>query len=359
VASPKLSARPTQREIAVQPGLTTGPKLTRGLGTATEAAVGVGAMPAIQQHLQKRGQNLQTWSASRDQGFNQLHQQIAPRLAQFQQNREKMWNQLSGHAADHARMARAGGADWQNYRRDLRSFRSNRAEEIRDRIRDGYDDLFTYDWWNQRHGRNFPLGDYSPWWWWNPSPWNTVDSFGGFGWNQPIYYDYDTDAVADGDIYVDGQDQGPSAAYAQQVIQLANPAVAVEEPAPVPSAGQPDEWQPFGVFALTQEEKGDAIMFFQLAMNKEGLISGAFTNTLTGDSAAVTGSIDKTTQRAAWHVGDKTDTVYEAGVANLTQDVAPILIHFGTQTTQTWLLVHLASPDLPVAPNSAGIAPPQ
>ncbi len=59
------------------------------------------------------------------------------------------------------------------------------------------------------------------------------------------------------------------------------------------------------------------------------------------------------------HVGDKTDTVYEAGVANLTQDMAPLLIHFGTQTTQTWLLVRLDSPDLPIAPVSTGVVPPQ
>ena len=77
------------------------------------------------------------------------------------------------------------------------------------------------------------------------------------------------------------------------------------------------------------------------------------------DNETVTGSIDKATQRAAWHVGDKTNTVYEAGVANLTQDVAPVLIHFDTQATQTWLLVHLASPDLPIAPNSVSVAPPQ
>ena len=235
-------------------------------------------------------------------------------------------------------------------------FARDRGDEVRDRIRDGDDDLFTYDWWNGHQGRNFPLGNYSPWWWWNTSPWNSVAAFGAFGSNQPIYYDYDNDAVMGDDLYVDGQDMGPNAAYAQQMMQLANPPVAVEEPAPEPVANQPDEWQPFGVFALTQEEKGDAVMFFQLAMNKEGLISGAFTNTLTGDSAAVTGSIDRATQKAAWHVGDKTDTVYEAGVANLTQNEAPVLVHFGAQTTQTWLLVHLASPDLPIAPASASAA---
>ncbi len=95
-------------------------------------------------------------------------------------------------------------------------------------------------------------------------------------------------------------------------------------------------------------------MFLQLAMNKDGLISGAFTNTVAGDTETVIGSIDKRTQKAAWHVGAKTDTVFEAGVANLTQDVAPVLIHFDTQSTQTWLLVRLQSPDLPAGPAAVG-----
>ena len=172
-----------------------------------------------------------------------------------------------------------------------------------------------------------------------------------------FYYDYDANVVVGDEVYIDGQDAGSSASYAQGAIQLANPPVAVDEPIPPQAAGQPDEWQPFGVFALTQQEKGDAIMFFELAMNKAGLISGAFTNVLTGDSLAVTGAVDRATQRAAWHVGDKTNTVYEAGVANLTQEVTPILIHFDTQATQTWLLVHLASPNLPTKPTSTTVPP--
>jgi hypothetical protein len=315
-------------------------------------------MPAIQQHLQKRGQNLETWSANRDLGFSRLHAQNAPRIGEFQRNRDTMWEQLSGRSGDRVRMAREKGADWQNYRRDLWRFRYGRADEIRDRLRDGFDDLFTYDWWQRRHGRNFLLADYSPWWWWNSCAWNTLAGFSDFGWNAPIYYDYGANVVVDDDVYLDGQDWGSSPAYAEQAIQLANPQVAVEEPAPLQSSGQPGDWQPFGVFALTQEEKGDAIMFFQLAINKDGLISGAYTNILTGDSAAVTGAIDRATQKAAWHVGDKTNTVYEVGVANLTQDVAPVLIHFDTKATQTWLLVRLPSPDLPIAPTPV-ILPPQ
>jgi hypothetical protein len=290
------------------------------------------------------------------EGFERAHQQNAPRIAQFQQNRETLWRQVHGSVADRARMARERGAGWTNYRSNLWSYRFNRADEIWDRARDAYDDLFTYDWWRSHRGRAFLLGGYSPWWWWNPCAWNTLESFCGFGWNTPIYYDYDANVIVDGDYYVDGQDMGPAADYSQQALQLANPPVIVEEPVPPQEDGAAPEWQPLGVFAVTQQEQGDAALFFQLAVSKGGLISGAFTNPLTDESGTVTGSVDTATQRAAWHIGDKTNTAYEVGVANLTQNVAPVLIHFGTQTTQTWLLVRMPSPDLPLAPAQA-VAP--
>ena len=40
---------------------------------------------------------------------------------------------------------------------------------------------------------------------------------------------------------------------------------------------------PLGVFALAQEEKGDAVMFFQISVNRAGLISGAYTSTIADD----------------------------------------------------------------------------
>jgi hypothetical protein len=314
-------------------------------------------MPTIQQYLQKRGQNLQTWSAAREEGFNRSRQQNSQRIDRFQHDRERTWNQLRESGQGRIRMARERGADWENYRRNLWGYRHDRADEIRDRIRDACDDIFTFDWWRRHDRHYFVIGNYSPWWWWNPCAWDTAVLFGGFGWSAPIYYDYGVNVIVDDNVYVDGEYWGPRASYAQRAIELGNPPVAAQPPVPPQAAGQSAEWQPFGVFALTQEDKGDAIMFFQLAMNKDGLISGAFTNVLVDDVETVTGSIDKRTQRAAWHVGDKTNTVFEAGVANLTQDVAPVLIHFDTRATQTWLLVRLPSPDLPTAPTAVDVSP--
>jgi len=34
----------------------------------------------------------------------------------------------------------------------------------------------------------------------------------------------------------------------------------------------------------------------------------------------------------------------EAGIYNLTQDVAPVLMHWGADLTQTWLLTRVPAP---------------
>ena len=101
---------------------------------------------------------------------------------------------------------------------------------------------------------------------------------------------------------------------------------------------------PLGVFALAQEEKGDPIMFFQISVNREGVISGAYNSTLTGDQRPIAGQVDKATQHVAWRIGDNTETVFDTSLANLTQDVSPVAIHFGKTRTQTWLLVRMPEP---------------
>ena len=55
--------------------------------------------------------------------------------------------------------------------------------------------------------------------------------------------------------------------------------------------------------------------------------------------------MDKKTQRAAWTIGKKKDRVFEAGIENLTKDQTPILVHFGADRTQQWLLVRVQQPE--------------
>ena len=47
---------------------------------------------------------------------------------------------------------------------------------------------------------------------------------------------------------------------------------------------------------------------------------------------------------AAWTVGDNKNTVFETGLVNLTKDQAPVLVHYGKDRTQQWLLVRVEQP---------------
>ena len=165
--------------------------------------------------------------------------------------------------------------------------------------------------------------------------------------------------IYEGDtIYINGESAGDATEYRQDTIALANPEVE-EIPVPVPpTTGNGEEaeydpekptgdWLPVGVWALTQQEQGDATMFFQLSIDKDGIVGGAYKNVMTGDEQPVVGKLDFETQRVAWHIGEVTTTVYETGLSNLENDVASVFVHFGETQTQTWLIVRLPSPEMP------------
>jgi hypothetical protein len=91
---------------------------------------------------------------------------------------------------------------------------------------------------------------------------------------------------------------------------------------------------------------------FQLAINKQGIIRGNFQDSADGKTETVQGSANLQTQRVAFTVGDKSSTVVETGLYNLTKDEAPVLVHFGADRTEQWMLVRLKNPD--ATPNAAG-----
>lgn len=64
--------------------------------------------------------------------------------------------------------------------------------------------------------------------------------------------------------------------------------------------------------------------------------------------------VDTKSQRAAWGVVGKERPIAETGIYNLTQDSAPLLLHFADGQTQQWLLVRLADPS---AEGAAATAP--
>lgn len=294
-----------------------------------------------------------------DNKFNNWQQQNNVNINNFQNNRSEQWNNINDNWNDGDWHNRFDSDEYWEWRQDVVDFRGDRCEEIWGNCYGYHDRFFNHGYWGSCWwGAAAVAGTaaavtsaiVSPWWWWRPATYTSVSSFYGPTYpTQPVVYDPGTTVVYEGDtIYIDGKEAGNAVEYRQKTIELATPPVE-EYPVPEPPAeeGQPEAWLPLGVWALTQQEQGDAVMFFQISVDKNGIVAGAYRNIMTNEDQPVIGQLDKESQRLAWHVGENTNTVYETGMSSLTYDVASVFVHFGTEQTQTWLLVRLPSPEMP------------
>jgi hypothetical protein len=159
-------------------------------------------------------------------------------------------------------------------------------------------------------------------------------------WSEPAYYSYGENVYYEDDmVYYGDEAVATSEEYAEQ-------AEAIATAAPEPAADA--EWLPLGVFAITQDGEASGpppTIFLQLAVDKQGIIAGTVTNRETEEVQAIEGMVDKETQRAAWVVQGKSSPIMETGLANLTKDEAPALLHFADGQTQQWLMVRIPEPE--------------
>lgn len=307
-----------------------------------------------------RGDRWEQQVNNRHESWNNWQENSQDRRNNFQDTRDQRWDDLEQAQANRLDWRDQNREDWQEHREDLWDYRGDRAEEIWDGARDFYDDVFDDRWWGAcgwgvGWGGNYPS---NPWWWWAPAAWGTVSTFVDAVTPDPYYPDYGMTVIYEGDtVYVDSQPV-PAAQYVQPAVELA---INVEQPPPplppaptAKGAVAEAEWLPLGVFVLAQEEKGDPTMFFQISVSREGVISGGYQSAITGEQRPIAGQADKKTQRVAWRIGDNAETVFETSLANLTQDVSPIAVHFGGGRTQTWLLVRMPEPSA-----EGGGAPPE
>jgi hypothetical protein len=281
----------------------------------------------------------------RNDAWNERANQRQVRREDFQKNRDERWDNLQSRREDSQNFRDQRREGWQQFRKDLWDYRADRAEEIWDNARDFYDDVFDDTWWGYWGWGTWWPGYYpsDPWWWWTSATWNSLENFVSVP-TDPTYVDYGVNVVYEGDtVYVDNQ-PFPAEQYDKPILEAAANVKQPPPPLPPSDPNQPTEWMPLGVFALAQEDKGDPVMFFQLSINRDGIISGAFQSTITNDTRPVAGQVEKASQRTAWRIGDNTETIFETTLGNLTQDVSPIAVHFGNSRTQTWLLVRMPKP---------------
>jgi hypothetical protein len=246
--------------------------------------------------------------SDRQQYWNKWSGQNQGKIADFRNNRAKDWNNISNFRNNGNVGNRFNSDQWNNYTNNVNNFRNNRATEINNSIQNNFDGNFDDNWWGNCGWYRGGYYGGNPWWWWGATTLATAGTFLAVNaiqdaTYQPPVYDYGVNVVYQGDdVYVDGKQTASETEYTQQAIALANEP-ATQPPAPAPPAqGQQPEWLPLGVWALAQEEKGDAYMFFQISINKEGVVSGAYQNVLSGERAPISGQVDKQTQRVAWKI---------------------------------------------------------
>jgi uncharacterized protein (TIGR03000 family) len=180
---------------------------------------------------------------------------------------------------------------------------------------------------------------------WTAATWPSLATFINVS-AVPINYDYGNTIVYQANtVYNNGEDVGTAQQYTQQASTLA---AQGQQAQPPPS----DKWQPLGVFALVQGDETTSNTLLQLAVNQEGIIRGNYFDALMNSSSTVFGAVDKKTEQAAWTIGDKKEPVFEAGIFNLTKDETPVLVHFGPDKTQQWLLVRIEHKDSQTSPGT-------
>jgi len=202
----------------------------------------------------------------------------------------------------------------------------------------GHWDIYGARWYSSHPGAWCPAG-WPPGAAWTMATWASLGAWLDYYPSAPVEYDYGGNVTyQDNSVYVNGQEVGSGEQYYQQAESLAaNGTQAV--------ASADGDWLPLGVFALTKTGQTNSDLVIQLAVNKQGVLRGNYTDTATQQTQAIRGSVDKQTQRVAFTVGNNTADVVETGLYNLTKDEAPCLIHFGKARTEQWLLIRLKRPE--------------
>ncbi|MCC7475589.1 MAG: hypothetical protein IT425_09350 [Pirellulales bacterium] len=183
-----------------------------------------------------------------------------------------------------------------------------------------------------------------PYYWWGWASCPVLVDWCHFGWSTPYYWDYGPGEYIyclDGVIYVNGVWYQPAPVFYQQTLRLVESAPVV-----VPDVANQAQWLPLGVFAVTPDGANQVTVLVQLAVTKEGILSGTAFDQQANASYPIQGTVDKNTQRAVWSYTDgaKKRIVMETSVNNLTQAESTGLMHYGPNDLRVVEFVRLEDP---------------
>jgi hypothetical protein len=143
-------------------------------------------------------------------------------------------------------------------------------------------------------------------------------------------------------VYINGDSAGTPQQYASQASEIASAGQAA------PPA-EDTKWLPLGIFAVVEQNQTTSDDLFELAVDKAGIIRGNYHNVKSDQVEAISGSVDKKSQRAAWTIGSDKAPVYESGISNLTNDEVPLLVHSADGQSHQMLLLRVPQPEQPAS----------
>jgi hypothetical protein len=243
--------------------------------------------------------------------------------------------------------------DWSGRWRDGGRFDVARQirQSWRDRDWDDDDFPFRIGWWGGRdwHGHRWDHWDHFAvnrpfyWWYWATAP--RLSNWITYRWGTPYYWDYGPGEYIyydDGAIYINGRWYQPAPVFYENTVRLVEQA-----PDLTPEQAASVQWLPLGVFAVTRDGRAQADVLVQLAVTRDGVISGTASDQQTGASYPVEGTVEKQSQRAVWSYTEAQGrrVVMETSIFNLTQPEATGLVHYGPENIEVIELVRLDPPE--------------
>lgn len=317
-----------------------------GHNFSQSASMSRAQVPQRSNYVNPQRQNVQSYKQSPQyqnyQGRSQILSSPSPRVSQSAANinRGQSRAQIQQHINNTNIPQRLSQGQNEPLRSNIRETLQTQgvtANNVRQGLGNNYRGWFNNNFWDNH--------DYHPlYWnnaanWWGAESWAGVNSWLGYGWSDPVYYDYGYP------IYVNAsQDteylQAESTQLQQNVYSGGQEIAQGSEESSQPSG----DWLPLGVFALVNDvsNAADANMFFQLALSKDGEISGSYYNNSVDKIFPMEGLVDKQTQLAAWKMSiGEGSPIFQTGVFNLTKSQTAVVVTYSDGSQQNWLLIRI------------------
>jgi hypothetical protein len=98
------------------------------------------------------------------------------------------------------------------------------------------------------------------------------------------------------------------------------------------------QWKPIGVYAFRSLKNSEATRLLQLAVSPEGIVRGSHYDLISGETANVSGAVDKNQLRVSWTIGAAGKVVFECGLSELTKPDGQVTAYFPDGQTGAWQL---------------------